>query len=232
MSDRRRSTLGDLKGHVDRVAEKAGRDQDSSQVYVTKRQLIIAGALVGFGMALALVGVLLIALQINDLQSAQLTEQRERLAQNERALDRIENLEDPSPERIREGVRRALRELAKDERLSEATQRALRELTAAGRQERQRGGGRSSGSSGPSKRSPRRGAGRERERGGAPGQSGPPSSPPAAVTQPSEPPPSPAPAPAPPEPERPRPAVDLTTPESVPLPEIEVCTPVIGVNCP
>jgi hypothetical protein len=92
-----------------------------SQDYVTKRTLIVCSLIVGFGLALALGGVIWIAFAINNVQQDEISHNSDRTAKeaatNRRQARLIHDLRvitHPTPaqyrRQIREGIKRCLRE--------------------------------------------------------------------------------------------------------------------------
>lgn len=89
-------------------------ESKSSNSYVTKRQFIVGGAIVGVALALALVAVTIIALAVNRVQEESIQNNRDRIADIKREQERLDTLLNPTPEqyrrRLREGIERCLRE--------------------------------------------------------------------------------------------------------------------------
>lgn len=100
-------------------------------VLVSRRMLLVAGAVVGFALSLSLVGVTLIALRINDIQEREIARNADNIADQQRTIDRLDDLtmrladiETPNTRQLNRRIIRAIRACVKDPECRES----LREL--------------------------------------------------------------------------------------------------------
>lgn len=185
---------------------------------VTRRQVLIAGLIIGLALAVTLGGVVWIALRVNKVQ-------QDEIANNQSAIARLSRIEHPTSADLQKGVARAIHQCAAHPRC-----RALfKEITnpaAALRIERRRlsragrvipiadtaGPGIAMRRTASASPAPRRPAKPNQGAGG-------PSSP------------SQGPAPSPSGGSTPPPSPPASPPINIKAPGITVCTPVLGVNC-
>lgn len=82
--------------------------------FVTRRQLLVAGAIVGVAMALTLGAVVWIAFRINDFQQDQIAKNTKINEKQDALIDGLRKLTNPTPEEYRralkEGIERCLKE--------------------------------------------------------------------------------------------------------------------------
>jgi len=143
----------------------------------------------------------------------------------ERIARRQARIERPSTAAIARRILRALRVIQRDPQLRRQLDRTLSAASDTSTRAAADTSRRTSPTSRADRRDASRGPNRRRDASAAPGRrdtspaagARDPSPPPATTTDPS--------------PTSPRPPVDVQTPDALPLPDVGVCTTVIGVNC-
>lgn len=100
-------------------------------VTMSRRQILLIGGIIGLGMSLALAGVVLIAIKVNDFQS-------EQIRQNDRAIARLKAIEHPSEATQRRRLRAALERCSKDPQCRKLFRETARQNRSA-RSEHERG---------------------------------------------------------------------------------------------
>lgn len=237
VADEVRNHKAELKGIEDAtrtLVEEVSRPDEREQVeFVTKRQFLIGGLIVGVTLALtmiALLGFVVIgSAAINDEQDARIADNAYQLHQISIALDGIRKITTPNDreyaQQLRRGFRRCLR--------TALCRRAFRELanpTKAGGASvlrRPQTNVRTPAGGGAPNAPSRKPSGGGGSKGGGGGRKSPGGGDGGTTPAPSNPAPAPAPAPSPPPPEKPRPPVDI---HLAPLPEVCV-RPLGGLNC-